>query len=174
MPYFQDANGRLHFLSDDDIANGGELLLPAGCAPINDADAKAIENPPLTLSESQKLQSTVIDAAYMAAAQVDVTFSTAAGVTKTYQADCGGSTGLDSQSVLLKAVTGYGLVGAVPTGFTWKSADNTLVAFTLDDLKGLYAAMLEQGSVAFGKRAMLKANIAAATTISAVQAITWG
>ncbi|WAL80944.1 DUF4376 domain-containing protein [Pandoraea sp. XJJ-1] len=174
MPYFQDTSGRLHFLSEDDIANGGESFLPSGCTSITDAEAEAIENPPLTLSESRKLQDAMIDAAYVVAAQMDVSYSTAAGVTKTYQADCGGSTGLDSQSVLLKAVTGYDLAAAVPSGFTWKSADNTLVAFTLDDLKGLYAAMLEQGRVAFAKRAALKAEIAAATTIEGVQAITWG
>ncbi|EON13166.1 DUF4376 domain-containing protein [Pandoraea sp. SD6-2] len=130
--------------------------------------------PAPTLSEARKSQSAVIDSAYAAAAQMDVSYTTTAGATKTYQADCSGSTGLDSQSVLLKAVTGYGVVGAVPSGFTWKSADNTLVSFTLDDLKGLYAAMLAQGSAAFTKRAALKEEIAAATTIEAVQAITWG
>ncbi|VVD90364.1 hypothetical protein PCO31110_01585 [Pandoraea communis] len=129
--------------------------------------------PAPTLSEAQKSQSDVIDSAYLVAAQLDVSYTTAAGVTKTYQADCDESTGFDSQSVLLKAVTGYALAGAVPPGFFWKSADNTLVPFTLDDLKGLYSVMLSQVSEAFAKRATLKSNIAAAKTIAAVEGITW-
>ncbi|VVE07750.1 DUF4376 domain-containing protein [Pandoraea terrigena] len=129
--------------------------------------------PAPTLSEAQKSQNALIDSTYLTATQLDVTYTTGAGVTKTYQADCGGATGLDSQSVLLKAVTGYGLAGAVPPDFIWKSADNTLVAFTLDDLKGLYSVMLAQGSAAFAKRATLKASIAAAKTIDAVERIIW-
>lgn len=32
MPYFKDQSGGWHFLSDEDIANGGMELLPAGCS----------------------------------------------------------------------------------------------------------------------------------------------
>lgn len=42
MPFFKTPANALHFLSDEDIANGGESLLPAGCAAITDAEADQI------------------------------------------------------------------------------------------------------------------------------------
>jgi hypothetical protein len=41
MPYYQDSNNQLHFLSATDIANGGLALLPQGCTAISDAQALA-------------------------------------------------------------------------------------------------------------------------------------
>ena len=43
MPYYQDTNNQLHYLSDDDIANGGLNLLPGGCTAITDAAADALQ-----------------------------------------------------------------------------------------------------------------------------------
>lgn len=40
--YFKDQNGGLHFLSDEDIANGGMKFLPPGCVEITDEEADAI------------------------------------------------------------------------------------------------------------------------------------
>ena len=40
--YFKDKNGGLHFLSDEDIANGGTAMLPADCVEITDDEADAI------------------------------------------------------------------------------------------------------------------------------------
>ena len=42
MPYYKDNAGRLHFLSDQDIARGGEAYLPKDCTPIDDAEVGAI------------------------------------------------------------------------------------------------------------------------------------
>lgn len=42
MPNYKDQTGRLHFLSDDDIARGGESYLPKDCVSIDDAEAEAI------------------------------------------------------------------------------------------------------------------------------------
>lgn len=136
-----------------------------------DADGKPIAVEPeslMTLSHMKSWKSVLIDTAYAAAAVQPVSFKTAAGVTQTFQADS------ESQDVLLKAAQGYTISGAVPTGFFWKAQDNTLVAFTLADLQGLYATMLAQGWAAFQKRTALKAEISAATNIAVVQAITWG
>jgi hypothetical protein len=119
------------------------------------------------LAAAKAAQKAAIDAAYANAVQSPVSFKTAAGVTQTFQADA------DSQDILAKATQGYTIAGAVPANFFWKAEDNTLVAFTLADLQGLYGAMLAQGWAGFQKRAMLKAQIAAATTVDAVTAITW-
>lgn len=36
MPHFRDLTGGLHYLSDEDVANGGTALLPQGCVPCED------------------------------------------------------------------------------------------------------------------------------------------
>ena len=86
---------------------------------------------------------------------------------KTFQADT------DSQIVLIKAQQGYAIVGAVPDGFYWVASDNTQVPFTLEDLKGLYAAMLAQGWTAFQRLQTQKAAVRAAKTLAAVNAVVW-
>lgn len=137
-------------------------------------------SPAPTLDDIKTAQIALIDEAYFAAIQVSVSFETAAGVEKVFQADNVGEN--SSQNVLLKAFTGYSIVGAVPASFTWRSQDNVNVPFTLADLGGLYIAMLAQGDPAFRKRTSLKDQINAikvksgvteAQAIAAVQAITW-
>lgn len=49
--YFKDQNGSLHFLSDEDIANGGMGFLPVGSVKISDDEAGAILNPPKSLPQ---------------------------------------------------------------------------------------------------------------------------
>lgn len=119
------------------------------------------------LAQAQAVQVLSLEAAYVKAITTDVAFTTAAGVSKTYQADSA------SQTVLAQATQGYVLAGAVPAGFYWVASDNTKVAFTLADLKGLYAAMLAQGWTAFQHLQAQKAAVAAATSIATAQAITW-
>ncbi|WP_158602104.1 DUF4376 domain-containing protein [Pararobbsia silviterrae] len=119
------------------------------------------------LATAQTTQKLVIDAAYADAIQQNVSFTTAAGVTETFEADS------DSQTLLVSATQGYTIAGATPAGFYWVAADNTQVPFTLADLTGLYQATLAQGWEAFQKRQTLKSQIDAATTVATVQAITW-
>jgi hypothetical protein len=119
------------------------------------------------LASAQAAQITTLKAAYNTAIQQPVSFTAAGSISKTFQADMG------SQNVLLIATTGYNLAGATPSGFYWVSSDNTQVPFMLADLKGLYGVMLAQGNTAFQKLQTLKAQVNAATTAAAVQAITW-
>lgn len=120
----------------------------------------------LNMGDAQKAAATRIDAAFAAAVIATIAYTSVAGVVQTFQADAG------SQDVLLKAVIGYGAAG-VPPGFFWKAADNTPVPFTVADLQGLYAAMLSRGWAAFQARAAKKHAIATASTVAAVEAITW-
>ncbi len=168
MPFFKDKQGGLHYLSDADVANaaGNRLPLPdPAWTPVSDDQAAAIQNPPLTLAQAQAAQIAVLEAAYAEAITEPVTFTTAGGVKKAFQADD------DSQIVLIKAQQGYSIVGAVPDGFYWIASDNTQVPFTLADLKGLYAAMLAQGWSAFQRLQTQKAAVRAAKTIAAVNAV---
>lgn len=119
------------------------------------------------LSGVQAQQCAVLQAAYASAVQQPVSFTTAGGVTKTFAADDA------SQTVLMQALQGYSTTGAVPSGFYWVSTDNTPVPFTLADLKGLYGVMLAQGWTWFQHLQTQKAAVRAATTVAAVQSITW-
>ncbi len=136
---------------------------------VEDTDARylAFTDPTSTLTGARTAQNAVIDAAYADAIAVDVSFTTAAGVIKTYQADT------DSQALLLQNTQAYTIAGAVPTGFYWRSVDNTQVSFTLADLQGLNAAVIAQDWAAFQTRSARKDSIAAATTVADVEAITW-
>jgi hypothetical protein len=119
------------------------------------------------LAAAQVGQMVTLTAKYEAIVQQPVSFTTAAGVAKTFQADS------NSQNVLLIATTGYNLAGATPQGFYWVASDNTQVPFTLADLKGLYGVMLQQGNIAFQTLQTLKAQVRSATTIAAVQSVAW-
>jgi len=123
--------------------------------------------PPDSLEMVQTTQTALMEQAYSNAVAQDVSFTTGAGVTKTYQADP------DSQDILNKTLNVCKTAGAVPDGFWWKPKDNTLVPFTLADLAGLASAMLDQGWAAFQKLTARKNSITAATTSAAVKAITW-
>ena len=130
-------------------------------------DGYALTPPAPTLSQMQATQCDVIDTAYTSAIQQPISFTSAGGVEQTFQADDG------SQDLLVKATQGYGVAGSTPSGFYWVATDNTQVPFTLPDLQGLYAAILSRGWSAFQQRQDLKKTINAATTIAAVQAVTW-
>lgn len=119
------------------------------------------------LAAAQSTQIAALTKSYNAAIITPVAFTTTAGVASTYQADA------ISQQYLARAVTGYRIAGSVPSGFYWRSAGNTNVPFTFADLEGLYTAMLTQGWQAFVQLQNLKAQVMAATTISAVQAVVW-
>lgn len=171
MPYYQDPNGALHFLSAQDVEDGWESRLPSGCVQITDEVAADIINPPPTLEQTKANRIAEIYLAYGEAIQASVSFTSLDGSAKTYQADNEGEN--SSQAVLLKAMQGYSLAGAVPEGFYWIAEDNSKVPFTLVDLQGLYAAMLGQGWAAFQKLQDKKTEIRAAETVAAVENINW-
>ncbi len=168
--YYQDPNGGLHFLSALDRANAVTLGLPLpdpSWQPISNSQASAVQNPPITLAQAQAAQIAFLEAAYESAVTEPVTYTTAGGVTKAFQAD------MDSQIVLVKTQQGFAIAGSVPQGFYWLSSDNTQVPFTLADLKGLYGAMLAQGWSAFQHLQTQKAAVRTAATVAAVVAVTW-
>lgn len=110
------------------------------------------------LSSAQSAQIATIEAAYQNAIQQPVSYMGA-----TFQADQG------SQDVLAKSLS----AGSVPSGMFWLDADNAQVQMSFTQLQGLAGAMLAQGQAAFAKKTALKQQIRSATTVSAVQAITW-
>lgn len=84
MPYFQDLNVGLHFLSAQDVLNGWQAKLPAGTIAITDQQAIAIQNAPPTstqlhalLVESAKASLDVSDRVCLRCYKANVTFPAA-------------------------------------------------------------------------------------------------
>jgi len=119
------------------------------------------------LAQAQVAQIATLKQSYGAAIQQPVSYTSKGGVTKTYQADPQSVANLQNMLLAFQAA------GAAPTGFYWVSLDNTQVPFTYADLQGLAAVMGEQGAAAFQHLQTLKAEVTAAASVSAVQAITW-
>lgn len=68
------------------------------------------------------------------------------------------------------------LFGAFPSGWPggWKAVDNTYVPIlTVEQWKDFYASLTSQGTANFNHAQQLKAQLAAATTLAEVEAITW-
>jgi hypothetical protein len=121
-----------------------------------------------SLTAAQSVQTTLIQNACIAAQTAPLTFTTQGGVTKTFPMD------LQSQSNLRGAVLSYVLMGeSFPTEFVWKATDGTYVPFTVADLKALGSLLTIQVQTAWAKEQALLTEIASATTVSAVQAITF-
>lgn len=112
----------------------------------------------MTLNELQAWQAAWIEAAYQTAIQAPVSY-----MGTQFQSDDA------SQSILARCLS----AGVVPSGFFWLDAQNNQVTMSYPQLQGLAAAMLAQGQTAFAKKTQLKAQIRAATTRTAVEAVVW-
>lgn len=134
---------------------------------VDDPRYVAYANPSATLPGAQAAQTVAMDAAYQSAVAQPVTYTTVAGVEKTYDADQA------SQNLIIQAFTLYSAVGAVPEGFYWVAVDNTQVPFTLADLKALGVAVGAQVWATFQNLQTKKAAIRTATTVAEVQAVTF-
>jgi hypothetical protein len=125
-------------------------------------DRKLEVAPSITLMQAQAAQLALIGAAYESAYQLPVAY-----IGTTFQADAG------SQDVLSKTLAALTPNGATPTGFYWADTNNVQVPMSLSQLQGLASAMMTQGWAAFQHKQSQKAAIRAATTVAAVQSITW-
>lgn len=150
MAIWKDQEGNLH----DDM-NGAALLLPSwpsncgiSLTPLTSTQVAA-----LAASAQTAAQLAALAATYETAIAQPVSFTAAAGVTKTYQADP------QSRQNVADMLNAYTHAGALPAGFYWVAEDNTQVPFTLADLQGLAAELGAQGWAAFqalqaGKKAL--------------------
>lgn len=169
--------------ADEDTHNAGGGLVwmwPMDMAPsaLSDLDAALATVAPfdggtIVSDDSQSLaavqlrQCALLDAAYAQAIAQNVSFTTAAGDTHTYQCDPA------SVDKLTDSLLGCQAAQAVPAGFYWLAADNTRVTFTYADLQAFAAVLFTQGHAAFAHLQDLKAAVRAATTTDAVRGITW-
>lgn len=130
-------------------------------------DVIAYTPPPPPLAAVQEAQLVMLANAYDAAIAQAVSFTTAAGVTQTYQSDP------DSVQKLSNCLVGWASVQSVPPGFYWVAADNTHVPFTWVDLQGLAVAFTNAGHAAFDHLQALKSQVRAATTAEAIATVVW-
>jgi len=114
------------------------------------------------LAQAQTTQIAALYSAYLTACSANVPY-----MSTTFQADD------RSRSLLNGAVTSYTLTGSVPASFYWRDANNVNVSMTLAQLQGLGQAVTTQVWNAFQHFQTLKAQVTAATTVAAVQAVTW-
>jgi hypothetical protein len=119
------------------------------------------------LAEVQAQQFDALATAYAADVSQPLSFTTAAGVAQTFQAD---PASIDN---MVYAMLGCQAAQATPPGFFWVAADNTHVPFAYTDLQGLSAAAFQRGAAAFAKLQQLKAQVRAATTVAEAEAVTW-
>jgi hypothetical protein len=145
------------------VANWQSLSVDLSTTPPSIVSAPAS----VLLAQAQQAQIATLTAAYQTAIVQPVSYTSKGGVTKTYQADP------QSLSNLQNTLLGLQVAGATPSGFYWVAADNAQVPFIYADLQALAAALLAQGWAAFQKLQTLKAEVNAATTVSAVQAVVW-
>lgn len=153
--------------------DGAHIPLTDGNADYADYKAwLAAGNTPLPSDASsmpalQAAQIGLLAGIYATAIAQPVTFTTAAGVTKTFQAD---QASIQNLSSMLAA---FGPAGAAPTGFYWVAADNTQVPFTLADMQGLAKTIGNQGWAAFQNLQARKAEVLAASSAASIAAIVW-
>ena len=117
--------------------------------------------PPQTVAEARMQQIKILQTASAAATASDVAY-----MDTTFQADAASRSTLSSTILALAG-------SAVPAGFYWLDSANTQVPMTAEQLQGLASAMFAQGWGAFLRLQARKADVLAATSIEAVQAVIW-
>ena len=169
MTIWIDSTNQLH----DDM-NGAALTLPIwpqGMTQATPAQITAITNPPLTLAQSQAAQVTALQSAYQSAINTPVSFKNAAGVTSTYPA--GNAVSLNGQTATDNLGNVISAGAAAWTMGHWLDTANVAQTFTFADLQGLAAAMEVVEVLDWQDLVAKVAAVQAATTVAAVQAITF-
>jgi hypothetical protein len=119
------------------------------------------------LATAQAAQTALLNAAYQAAITAPISYTTAAGTTAIF-----------NQTETAKANLQDALLASEKAGVwslnVWQSAAGAIVTpFTYADLQGLAAAMEAVDAPDYQTLLGLLAQVAAATTVEAVQAVVW-
>lgn len=123
------------------------------------------------LSYAKTAQIALLQSAYQKAINAPVTFTNAAGVTSTYPSgDTILITGQKAKSLLAEVISAG---SAAWTLGKWLDTNNVAQTFTFADLEGLAGAMEAALTVDWTDLVTKIAEVNAATTVSAVQAIVW-
>ncbi len=129
-------------------------------------------NPPAAnynLNTVQASQITLVGQQLMTALVSPYSFTTSGGVTTSFPMDA------VSQLNYNNAYTAYVLgAEALPSGFFFYDINHIAVPFVVSDIKALYSGAVSRGQSYYAAQKKAITDINAATTVSAVQAITLG
>ncbi len=116
----------------------------------------------LQLAQAKQAQLAILGAAYQAAMSAPISY-----MGTTFANDPA------HQQVLSRAVQAFTLAGAVPSGFFVPDINNVKVSMTLAQLQGMVPVVSAAEWAATQTWVSVQEQVAAATTISAVQAVVW-
>ena len=157
MPYFKDTSGGLHFLDDVAFID----LLQIGSVEITDAQAEAILTPAPTLAKAQGVQIVTINS--------DCQVALAAIVAQYPSLEVSTWPQQYAEAIAYTASN----TATIPMLSAIATASNATVASVAATVLAKAAAYVAASGAAVGKRIALTAQIEAATTVAAVQAIIW-
>jgi hypothetical protein len=120
-----------------------------------------------SLLSVQEIQNSLLQKAYEQAIIQPVLYTSIGGITSTYQADAKSISNITAMQLAFAAIQ------TVPNGFYWVAEDNTHIPFVYRDIQGLATALGIQGFTSFAHLQIKKAEVLAATTNIAVEAIVW-
>ena len=123
------------------------------------------------LAQAQAAQIATLQASYKAAINTPVSFKNAAGVTSTYPA--GDTVALNGATAMQNLQRALDAGSTAWTLGKWLDTNNVDQTFTYADLQGLAAAMAAVQTLDWQDLVAKVAKVNAATTVSAVQAITF-
>jgi len=124
-----------------------------------------------TLAEAQAAQIATLQAAYRSAITDPVTFKNAAGVTSTYAFGETVTMGGTNAQALLTQIIDAG--AAAWTACVWFDTSGKAQTMTFADLQGLAAAIEARETPDEQQLMTLIAQVQAATTVAAAQAVVW-
>jgi len=147
------------------VANGVLVDIPAQPASYYTFDwpTKTWVIPANALTDAQTARSSYIDAQL----EIVIASSTVTYNGNSYQVD------RVSSGLITSAVVAVGAGIPLPTGFVWRTSNNINVPFAQADLVALGGLALQNTNTLYAHSWAQKALINAATTIDAVNAITW-
>jgi hypothetical protein len=151
---------------------GMQALKVASSHPVNSDHAGwTVQNGELvevTLSDSQLIEQEKTSKL----ANLERSYSEAKAANVSYM-DTEFMTDTDSQQLFSHALLAYQAIGATPEGFFTVDASYNKVPMDLSQLKGLVEAIAAQVWAVFQRWVAVREELAAATTITDVQSITW-
>jgi hypothetical protein len=137
------------------INQGGWIVQGGALVAVVPTDAEL-------LAAAQAAQLQILTASYASAKAANVAY-----LGTSFMADD------DSQQMFAHALVAYTAVAETPSGFYAVDANYAKVPMTLPQLQGLVTAIAGQVWTVFQRWVAAKEALAAATTVAAVQAITW-
>lgn len=158
--YFKSPENTLHFLSDEDIVNGGKAYLPVGCVEISDAEAGALHAP--SLEQIKDRQLATINAARDRREEAGFP----------YRGKVLDSTPRSVQRITAAALAAQAILASGKSySVDWTCADNSTLTLDAAGIIGMPVALAQHAAALHDHARSLKAAVDAADSEAALAAI---